>query len=205
VSTDNPSVTLTREQVLRLLDGNRVQLPTSLGMIELKSVPNPRWQKLHQVELSEDVKQQKWREESPDSVWHNDQYEMLVYGAGRRQHTPVHQALRPCAIRNWRHFQQMKNEIAGAEREGLELFPREGRLADNANQYHLWVMPAGMEVPIGWPDRASSSSATRRSRCTTTSRTLAARSRFSGALRSDGRWTMRAPRSRTQQIKEILS
>jgi hypothetical protein len=150
VSTDNPSVTLTREQVLRLLDGNRVQLPTSLGMIELKSVPTPRWQKLRQVELSENVKQQKWREESPDSVWHNDQYEILVYGEGDgSMHLSIKRFDR-APIRNWRHFQQMKNEIAGPEREGLELFPRESRLADNANQYHLWVLPEGMEIPVGW-------------------------------------------------------
>jgi hypothetical protein len=43
------------------------------------------------------------------------------------------------AIRDWRHFQQIKNDICGPETEAVELYPAESRLADNANQYHLWV------------------------------------------------------------------
>lgn len=54
------------------------------------------------------------------------------------------------AVRDWRHMQQIKNELAGPEREGLELFPRESRLLDGANQYHIWVLPEGMDVPIGY-------------------------------------------------------
>lgn len=52
--------------------------------------------------------------------------------------------------RDWRHLQQIKNEVAGPEREALELFPRESRLMDTANQYHLWVFPEGLEVPVGY-------------------------------------------------------
>ena len=54
------------------------------------------------------------------------------------------------AVRDWRHFQRIKNELAGAEREALEIYPAESRLVDEANSYHLWVMPTGEKVPVGW-------------------------------------------------------
>lgn len=40
--------------------------------------------------------------------------------------------------RDWRHFQQIKNEIVGPECEGVELYPAESRLTDEANKYHVW-------------------------------------------------------------------
>ncbi len=55
------------------------------------------------------------------------------------------------AIHDWRHFQQIKNEICGTEREGLELYPAESRVLDAANQYHLYViMNDGVQVPVGY-------------------------------------------------------
>jgi hypothetical protein len=55
---------------------------------------------------------------------------------------------------NWRHFQQIKNELVGPECEGVELFPAESRLVDTANQYHLWVMPnARYRFPFGYGNR----------------------------------------------------
>lgn len=56
-------------------------------------------------------------------------------------------------IRDWRHLQQIKNEIVGPEAEAIELFPAEPRLVDQANQYHLWCRPAGDPWPIGFPQR----------------------------------------------------
>ena len=45
-------------------------------------------------------------------------------------------------------------EAPRAEREGLELYPAEARLVDTANQYHLWVMPPGVRLEIGWDRRS---------------------------------------------------
>ena len=53
-------------------------------------------------------------------------------------------------IRDWRHFQRIKNELVSAEREALELYPAESRLVDEANQYHLWVLPTGEIFPLGF-------------------------------------------------------
>lgn len=53
------------------------------------------------------------------------------------------------AVRDWRHFQAIKNEVAGPEREAIEIFPPESMLIDGANQYHLWVLPEAVISPLG--------------------------------------------------------
>lgn len=54
------------------------------------------------------------------------------------------------AVRDWRHFQRIKNDLAGDEREAIEIYPSETRLVDEANSYHLWVLPAGQQIPVGF-------------------------------------------------------
>lgn len=56
-------------------------------------------------------------------------------------------------IRDWRELQRIKNEIAGPEREGVELYPAESRMVDTSNQYHLWVLPKGQNFPFGYKER----------------------------------------------------
>ena len=56
-------------------------------------------------------------------------------------------------LRSWKHLQQIKNELIGAENEGVELFPSEQRLVDTANQYHLWVAAdPTYRFPFGFDD-----------------------------------------------------
>lgn len=43
------------------------------------------------------------------------------------------------AIFDWRHRQQIKTELVGAENEAFELYPAESRLVDTSNKYHLWA------------------------------------------------------------------
>lgn len=56
-------------------------------------------------------------------------------------------------IHDWRHLQRIKNELCGPEREAIELYPAESRLVDEANQFHLWVLPEDMRVPVGFDKR----------------------------------------------------
>lgn len=56
-------------------------------------------------------------------------------------------------FKDWQHFQQIKNEIAGPEREAVEIYPAESRLTDTSNKWHLWVMPENMPLPFGFPHR----------------------------------------------------
>lgn len=92
-----------------------------------------------------------------DEVWANDEYEVIVRymeprGKGGALHLSIKRFDRE-PFRDWRHLQAIKNEVCGWEREGVELFPAESRLVDQANQTHLWVMAAGVNLEIGFPER----------------------------------------------------
>lgn len=94
----------------------------------------------------------------PDEVWANNLYTASVYylgEEGRRGPLEIsyHRHDRE-AIHDWRHGQWIKNDIAGPEREGLELYPRESRLMDAANEYHIFVLYEGVDIPFGSQKRA---------------------------------------------------
>jgi len=57
------------------------------------------------------------------------------------------------SIHDWRKLQQIKNMLAGKEREAVELYPAESRLVDSSNQYHLFVLPEGEKFPMGFTER----------------------------------------------------
>ncbi len=49
----------------------------------------------------------------------------------------------------WRDLQRIKNELAGEDRFAVQVCPPESRLIDEADMYHLWVMPGGFEPGFG--------------------------------------------------------
>jgi hypothetical protein len=73
----------------------------------------------------------------------NSRYQVAVYPAsssGGLIHLCIKNRDRS-ASRDWRDFQRIKNELVGEEYEAIELYPKESRLVDMADQYHLWVLP----------------------------------------------------------------
>ncbi len=61
---------------------------------------------------------------------------------------------KPIGIEHFRDFQRIKNELIGEENEAVELYPAESRLADSANQYHLWIIAdPNWRFPFGFKDR----------------------------------------------------
>jgi hypothetical protein len=48
---------------------------------------------------------------------------------------------------DWRLFQDIKNDVAGADRVAIEVYPSEDEVTDTANIYHLWVFKEGI-VPM---------------------------------------------------------
>lgn len=95
----------------------------------------------------------------PEHIWLNELYEVWIrpttWGDGsvpmvwlsikRRDKQP---------IRSWRHLQRIKNELVGPECEGFELFPAESRLADAANQFHIFCFSnPEVRLPLGFSDR----------------------------------------------------
>jgi hypothetical protein len=57
------------------------------------------------------------------------------------------------AVRDWRHFQQIKNEVVGPEIEAFEIYPAESRLMDTANEYAIFCLPPGDSLAVGWQTR----------------------------------------------------
>lgn len=96
-----------------------------------------------------------------DEVWHNGRYQCLVkyvksnvHPEGSRDHLlhlSIHAHDRG-PMRNWRHLQQIKNEVAGELRTAVEIFPPEDKLTDTANEFHLWVLPEDTDLGFGLGD-----------------------------------------------------
>ena len=86
-------------------------------------------------------------------MYQNNRYTVIVKDmeAGFTWISIRHNNRKP--IRDWRHFQRIKNELTDPEREAVEIYPAESRLVDEANQYHLWVFPEGERIPLGFETR----------------------------------------------------
>lgn len=88
-------------------------------------------------------------------VWVNDIYQVqtrpdksgfLHINIRRRDGGPI--------LRDWRHFQQIKNELVGPECEAVELYPAESRLVDTTNKFHLYASTdPTFRFPIGMEER----------------------------------------------------
>lgn len=102
-----------------------------------------------------------------DEIWLNDLYQVTVdymksdepdaqQGRDGMLHLSIHTHSRD-PVRDWRHLQAIKNEVAGEDRCAVEVFPPEEFLVDTSNEYHLWVLPQGVNLPFMWQDRFVSS------------------------------------------------
>lgn len=85
-------------------------------------------------------------EKGARAVYVNHLYQVIWYDEGGEEGDPgpemIHLSIKRRdngAIVDWRHMQQIKNELVGREHDGIQLFPAESRLLDTANQYHLYV------------------------------------------------------------------
>jgi hypothetical protein len=48
----------------------------------------------------------------------------------------------------WPHRQRIKDELIGPARQAVEIFPPADEVVDDANCYHLWVLPIGQTIPF---------------------------------------------------------
>ncbi len=95
--------------------------------------------------------------ERQGDIWKNELYTVIMR---ERPNGMVHLSIRRndrSAARDWRHFQQIKDQLLGPEEEAIELYPSRSRLVDSANQYHLWCQ-RGFQIPFGFVDGFTSSS-----------------------------------------------
>jgi len=100
------------------------------------------------------------REVGCDYWFANSRYQVLVKferapGWPPLAHLSIKAHDKRC-VRDWRDMQRIKNEIVGPEAEGLELYPAESRLMDEANQFHIYCAHPVVKFPFGQQDRTRS-------------------------------------------------
>ena len=90
------------------------------------------------------------------TYWINDVYQVLrrQYALGGMVHLNIRRRDGKPIFRDWRHFQEIKNQLIGPECEAVELYPAESRLADSSNKYHLWgSLDPTYRFPFGFTGR----------------------------------------------------
>jgi len=90
----------------------------------------------------------------PGGPW--DEWEnLLYYGTVRRYPEGFALGGGPWAViglsakdetarHDWRHYQQIKNDLVGVDWEAVELYPAESRLKDPSNRFYLFCAPQGV-------------------------------------------------------------
>lgn len=91
--------------------------------------------------------------EDESEYWINDLYQVQVRRYQDYTHINIRRRDGGPIMRDWRHFQQIKNEILGPECEAVELYPAESRKWDESNKYHLFGLTDGSRFPLGFDDR----------------------------------------------------
>lgn len=82
----------------------------------------------------------------------NGLYSVQVYeretGWGQVDHLAIRRHDNGTAL-PWADLQRIKDDLAGPDRLAIEVFPPAGQLVDEANLFHLWILPRGFVLPFG--------------------------------------------------------
>lgn len=102
------------------------------------------------------------RSETPDGVgagwcqfvthaFHNEIFAVLVRPNPDALIGGYHLAIRTVSNLEpkWAELQRIKNELFGEDRSAVQVYPKQSRLIDEADMYHLWIMPEGYEFGFG--------------------------------------------------------
>jgi hypothetical protein len=116
---------------------------------EKRAFKNGEWGEWRRTELPNGAPGGGWNKEIRWAMA-NDLYAVLCRPTQTRYGGVIH-----CAIRTisnleppWRDKQRIKNELFGHDRVAVEVMPSTMRLIDEADMYHMWVMPIGYEMPF---------------------------------------------------------
>ena len=84
------------------------------------------------------------------AVWKNHVFAVLIRTVPTAWGDVQHAAIRNVSETDipWAAMQRIKDELFGADRLAVEVFPPRDELVDEANMYHLWILPEGMELPF---------------------------------------------------------
>ncbi len=88
-------------------------------------------------------------------AWCNDRFAVQLFENGEFLWLSIRKHAEHVNPPTWSELQRIKTELVGAEREGVQVFPRQSEIVDQANMYHVWLYPAGERCPfnftnVGW-------------------------------------------------------
>lgn len=85
------------------------------------------------------------------TVWKNGWLAVMVRTCRTEIGLVHHATIRSASGRdlNWKEKQRIKNELFGPQATAIEVFPATDRLIDDANLWHLWILPLGFSLPFG--------------------------------------------------------
>jgi len=121
---------------------------------ERKGMATGQWPKWELMEFPKgSVGDGSWTFEI-DRCWTNRVYACLVRQIDGNDEGRVHLAIRTASNREppWRDLQRIKNELYGPERVAVQVCPPQSRLVDEADMYHLFILPVGTELGFGLHD-----------------------------------------------------
>lgn len=113
------------------------------------------WMRLHDIDREEALRRID-ADFAEEEIWVNDIYQVAVRRtpAEDAAHINIRRRDGNVIFRDWRHFQEIKNQVVGPECEAVELYPAESRLVDATNKYHLWASTdPTFRFPLGWSKR----------------------------------------------------
>jgi hypothetical protein len=109
---------------------------------EKRAIKTGKWGEWRRIELPNGGPGGGWNREIRWAMA-NDLYAVLCRPLRTSDGEVIH-----CAIRTisgfeppWRDKQRIKNELFGPERVATEVMPAMSKLVDEADMYHMWVMP----------------------------------------------------------------
>jgi len=85
-----------------------------------------------------------------DRAWSNGVYAVMARTLNTEWGAVDHVCIRNIDNSDipWRDKQRIKDELFGAGRVAVEVFPAHMDLVDDAGMYHLWVLPVGLRLPF---------------------------------------------------------
>lgn len=91
----------------------------------------------------------------------NDLYAVLIRPVATAWGDVHHLAIRTASNLEppWRDKQRIKDELFGPEFTAVEVMPPQTEIIDEADMYHVWVLPAGFALPFSIFDRRHESAA----------------------------------------------
>jgi hypothetical protein len=85
-----------------------------------------------------------------DRAYRNDKYAVLIRNVKNEYGLCKHAAIRNLESTeiSWKEKQEIKDKIFGVNYVAVEVFPKKSDLIDEANMYHLWILPLQYNFPF---------------------------------------------------------